>query len=64
VAGITELQLQHFQLFADLHWRILQHFWQTAAYMRRLWHKIAVLPLRPFMPFVPIRPSYNPMKRF
>ncbi|MBL8155856.1 MAG: hypothetical protein JNM70_16860 [Anaerolineae bacterium] len=50
-------QLQHLQLFADLHLQHLQHFWQNTAYMRGLWHKIAVLPLPPFMPFVPIRPS-------
>jgi hypothetical protein len=37
VADFTELQLQHLQhlqLFANLHLRYLQQFWQTAPYMQ------------------------------
>jgi hypothetical protein len=59
VARIVELQLQqlqhfqHLQLFAGLHLRRLQHYWQNTAYMQRLWHRIAVLPLPPFVPIGP-----------
>jgi hypothetical protein len=56
VARITQLQLQqlqhlqHLQRFADLHLGYLQPFWQIIAYMPSFWHKIAMLPLPPFMP--------------
>jgi hypothetical protein len=56
VARIAELQLQqlqHFQLFADSHLQVLQHFWHNAADMQGLWHTIAILPLPPFMPICP-----------
>jgi hypothetical protein len=45
-------QLQHFQhlqLFADLQLRVLQHFWQSAAYIQGLWHRIAI-PQLPKLP--------------
>jgi hypothetical protein len=53
VARITQLQLQqlqHLQLFADLH---LQHFWQTSPCTQNLRHRIATLPLLPFVPICP-----------
>ncbi|MBL8154616.1 MAG: hypothetical protein JNM70_10575 [Anaerolineae bacterium] len=59
-ARSLECLAAHLQLFADLHLqhlRYLQHFWQNTAYMRGLWHKIAVLPLPQLPPFVPIFPS-------
>ncbi|MBL8152670.1 MAG: hypothetical protein JNM70_00685 [Anaerolineae bacterium] len=56
VAKITELQLQHLQLFADLHLQHLRYLQHFAAFTGK-WHKQAFPTLTALTPLPPTPPQ-------